>query len=289
MSRFYLKYKWPSFLQIFAIVTFSITTNFEMAKADVSDIMDSVWVVISNGFDDIWPDDQELQGFEFRLGLGTGIMPDYEGSDNYSYKIVPLIDIRYKDVWVIQGTNFRVNFSKRRKLKFGPTLKYKSGRGENQNLVLSGMGSIRATLEAGVFLEYKTRYVVFNADIRQSFGSGQGSELILLLAHGIYQRENFSLGMGYRLKWGSKGHNLTNFGISDIQSTAIDLDAFTPGAGFYNGSANLIGRYQLNNYARIEGLLSMGYILGGAGSSPLVSIKGDKFQLATGVGFRVAF
>jgi outer membrane scaffolding protein for murein synthesis (MipA/OmpV family) len=261
----------------------------QTAKADVSDVMDSAWSAISSGFDYIWPEHRELEDFEIRLGLGTGVMPDYEGSNNYSWKVVPLIDIRFKNVWAIQGTKFRVNVVKHKNIKFGPQLKYKSGRGENKNPILEGMGSIGATLEAGIFTEIKSKYVIFNADLRQSFGSGQGSVLILLLAHGIYQKDDFSLGMGYRFKWGSKGHNYTNFGINDTQSTATGLDAFTPGAGFNNGSANLIGRYHLNLHARLEGLISMGLMLGGSGRSPLVAIEGDKFQLATGVGFRVTF
>ncbi len=260
-----------------------------VAKADVSDVMDSAWGTISSGFDYIWPSGREMQDFEFRLGLGTGIMPDYIGSNNYSWKFVPLIDIRFKDIWAIQGTKFRVNLLKNKNIKFGPTLKYHSGRGENKNPALKGMGSIGATMQAGGFLELKSKYVIFNADLRQSFGSGQGSSLVLLLAHGIYQKDEFTLGMGYRFKWGSKGHNLTNFGITQTQSTATGLYSFTPGGGFNNGSANLIGRYQLSNHTRIEGLISMGLMMGSSGSSPLVTIEGGEFQLTAGFGFRAAF
>lgn len=262
------------------------------AAADIFDTLDSALSTIQSGFEYIWPDDIDVADFDFRLGAGIGVVPDYEGSDNYRLRIVPLIDVRYKDRLSLQGTKFRINVLQSGAFKAGPLIAYRFGRDEGRNRVLEGLGDVNGAMQVGAFAEIQTKSdLLISADIRQALGNSQGLQANLVLGHGIYRSERFALGVGIQLKWMSGRANRTNFGITDAQSAAslAGLDGFTPGGGVNHASLNLLGLYRISKTVRLEGLLSYGRVLGDAADSPLVADVGNANQSIAGLGIRFSF
>ena len=54
------------------------------------------------------PDTTESH-WEFTLGGGVGYAPDYEGSDDYEIKLLPRVEITYRDLVFLDGPSLGVN------------------------------------------------------------------------------------------------------------------------------------------------------------------------------------
>ena len=259
------------------------------AKAGIFDTFDDAMDAIQAGFDYVWPDDIEVEDLSVRLGFGIGVTPDYTGSNDYRFRIVPLIDIRYKNIWAFQGTKFRYNVIRQGDFYAGPLLNFRFGRDEKRNPALAGLGDISDTLDIGAFIEYRKASVVANADLRKALGAGQGLTAQITVAQGIYATEKFALGAAVRAKWGSQKNIQTNFGITAAQSLTSGHRAFDAGSGLSSVGVSLLGRYKLSDRWRLEGLVAVFRLVDDSADGPLVRDVGSPTQALGGVGLRFTF
>lgn len=259
------------------------------AQADVFDTLDSAIESVSSAFDFIWPDDVGLEDFSFKLGAGTGISPDYSGSDNYEFRIIPLIEVKYRNVLVWQGSKIRFNVLNHENVRAGPLVNYLFGRDENENPVLRGLGEISDTAQVGGFVEANYEGTVFSADIRKALGAGQGTRARAILAQVVSFDDRRLVAVALRGDWASETAMQTNYGITATQSANSGLRPFDADGGIEGLGAHLVGRYKFNEKWRIEGIVSYQILTGDAADSPLVDDVGSRHQFVTGVGFRFSF
>ncbi len=247
---------------------------------------------VQDGIDLIWPNRDKEQGTSVRLGFGFGITPDYMGSDNYHLRVVPLIDIKYKDKVQLNASRLSYNMLESGKFTAGPLMNVRFGRSAKQNSVLEGFGDIGDTLEFGAFVRYKTEAAMLSAEYRHGIGAGIGSSILLTAGHGIYKNGRFSAMLAARARWMDRKTMQTNFGITDAQSEASTrgLGAFRTNAGIAEANANLVGSFELNEKVRLLSLISFGKLLSDAADSPIVKTdNGSSTQIITGVGLAIAF
>lgn len=275
-------------LVFFALVCGTVfpTNHIPTAKAD---IFDNAFSTVSSGFDYIWPDGVQFKDFKYRLGLGVGMTPDYSGSNDYSLRVVPLIDVRFKNRWTLQGSKLRVNVLSNEVLKLGPLINYRFGRGESNNLALTGLGNVSGTMQVGAFAELQTGLLLASAEVRQAVGSGHGAEAIFIVGNGLYRDENWLVVMGLRGVWSSGKQTQAYYGVNETQALASGYEVSKMSSGFNDVGLNFIVRYQLNDSARIENIVGVSKIIGSAASSPIVKLKGSTNQVIFGVGFRYSF
>ncbi|WP_191249756.1 MipA/OmpV family protein [Kordiimonas sediminis] len=259
---------------------------------DISDRVESAVEAVQEGLEILWPEGFPKEDFSFRLGIGTGFTPDYVGSDNYRLRFLPILEVKYKDVWRLNGTKLSYTAISRGHFEAGPLINYRFGRSESQNKALRGLGNISDTVEVGGFIQYRTKKMLLNADFRQALGASQGQTLRLTVGHGILKKGPFFMGVGARAKIMNKKGMQTNFGITQQQSDQSEY-GFTPyeaKAGFSEVSGNVVAGYRLNENARIVSLLSVGRLLNGAKNSPLVtSGTGSKYQIIAGTAITFSF
>ena len=247
---------------------------------------------VQDGIDLIWPGRANQEGTSVRLGFGLGLTPDYMGSNNYSMRIVPLIDIKYKDLIQLNGSRLSYNLWNKGNLTAGPLLNIRFGRDARQNSVLEGFGDIGDTFEPGAFIRYQTKAAMISAEYRHGTGAGIGSSVLITAGHGIYKNGRFSAMLAARARWMDRKTMQTNFGLTEAQSQAstLGLPAFTASAGVAEANANLVGSFELNETIRLLGLISYGKLLDAAADSPIVSGEhGSDTQIITGIGLAIAF
>ena len=226
------------------------------------------------------------------IGLAMGGVPDYAGSDNYRVRVLPIIDIRHKDKWRLNGTKFTWNFRPDKKLKAGPLVNLKFGRKERRNTDLYGLGDIGTTVEVGAWLQYRGDYTVATLDYRTALGARQGSMGRLTVTQGLYKGEKFRVGTAARIKWLSGKAMQTNFGITEEQSagSSFRYPVYNASSGFSEASLSLFGIYDLDSKWSVAGLVQASHMLGNAHRSPIVSQGiGDAFQVISGVGIIYSF
>lgn len=259
---------------------------------NLADRFNNAIEAVQEGIDIIWPGDLDSEDVNARLGVGFGWTPDYVGSDSYRFRVLPIIDFRYKEVWRLNGSKFTYSAFRKGEFEAGPLLNLHFGRKESQNQYLTGLGNIPATLEVGAFARFKKESMLLEGDVRQALGAGQGMTVRLTAGHGVYQNGNFVAGLGFRARFMSKKGMQTNFGITQEQSdkSLYGFDTFEAKAGISEVSANVIGAYRLTDKVRLLGLVSVGHLFGSAASSPLSSgTAGSDIQVIAGTGLTFQF
>ena len=245
-----------------------------------------------SGIDSIWPDDLKLDGMTARVGFGIGTTPDYIGSDNYRLRVLPIIDIRYKDRWRLNGGLLTYAAINKGPWQAGPLINLAFGRPESRNRLLSGIRDIGTTFEAGAFARYQTKSGLVSLDYRHSLSDDLGDSVRFTVGHGIYKSGNFVTIVGARARWLSNNAMQRNFGLTqqDSQNSEFGLPAFAANSGVSEVSANVIAAYRLNERVRVLSLLSVGHLLGDAADSPLVGAdSGSPVQVIFGVGMTTQF
>ncbi len=261
-------------------------------RFNISDRFNNALEAVQEGIDLLLPGDLDSQDVKARIGLGIGWTPDYEGSDNYRFRAIPLLDIRYKDVWRLNGSKLTYSAFRSGDFEAGPLINIQGGRGEDSNKALEGLGNISTTLDIGVFARYSTKSMLISGDVRQALGAGQGMQIRLTAGHGIFKSGNFAMGAGIRAKWMSDKAMQTNFGITPEQSanSARGLEVFDADAGVSDVSVNVISVYQITPSVRMLGLVSLGKLLGDAGDSPITGGGyGSSTQFIGGTGIQFMF
>lgn len=261
------------------------------ARAGMSDIFDTAIGTVSAGFDYIWPDDLPIEDFSLRLGAGIGTTPDYAGSDEYRLRIIPLIDLRYKNIITLKGNRLQVNVLRSKHLRAGPLLSLQFGREEKRNAILTGLGNISDAFFAGGFVEGNYKGLFGSVEFRQALGGTQGASARFVVAHGLYQSKDRKTGLiaGIRSDWNSRRSTQVNFGITPQQSFDSGLTVFAPGGGFSKLEIDILGRRQLTRQWRLEWIAGYARLLGGAADSPLVAVNGSPNQFIAGFGGRFFF
>ena len=244
---------------------------------------------IASGLDFILPDDIPVKDLSLRLGIATGISPDYTGSDNYRFRVLPLVDLRYKDIVFLQGTKLKINVLNRDRFRVGPVISYRSGRSENRNTVLAGLGDVPDTFEIGGFMEFYVKGMRLTGDFRQAISDNLGWNARATLSHGVFNSEKILVGVGIGFKWASNNQMDADFGITPAQSEASGIEVFDAGSGPVNVSLSGLARYRLSENWRVDGLVSVRRLLDGAAQSPLTDTFGSKLQLVSGIGVRYGF
>lgn len=244
---------------------------------------------IASGLDFILPDDIPVKDLSLRLGIATGISPDYVGSDNYRVRVLPIVDLRYKDIVFLQGTKLKINVLNKDRFRVGPVISYRSGRSENRNTVLMGLGDVPDTFEIGGFAEFYLSGMRLTGDFRQAVSDNLGWNARATLSHGVFNSEKILVGVGVGFKWASNNQMDADFGITPAQSAASGIPIFDAGGGPVNISLSGLARYRLSEHWRVDGLLSVRRLLDGAARSPLTDTFGSKLQLVTGIGVRYGF
>jgi outer membrane protein len=274
------------------VLPFLFSAGASADRFNISDRFYNALEAVQEGIDLLLPGDLDSQDVTARVGLGLGWTPDYEGSNNYRFRAIPLIDIRYKEVWRLNGGQFTYSAFRSGDFEAGPLLNLNGGRSENTNKALEGLGDISTTLDVGFFARYSTKAMLISGDVRQALGAGRGMQIRLTAGHGIYKSGNFAMGAGVRAKWLSGKAMQTSFGVTPEQSanSARGIEAYDANAGLSDISANLIGVYQLTPSVRMLGLVSVGTLLGSAADSPLTGGGfGSSTQFLGGTGIQFLF
>jgi outer membrane scaffolding protein for murein synthesis (MipA/OmpV family) len=90
------------------------------------------------------------------VGLGVGVAPDYEGSEDTESVPIWLLKGKYDSgrFFSLTGTNLKVNLVPRRDISFGPVFNYRPGRDDVDNQSVDAMQDIDDAFEVGGFADF---------------------------------------------------------------------------------------------------------------------------------------
>lgn len=232
---------------------------------------------------------QEAQGddeaWSFNVGVGAMYRPDYEGSDDYEVRGLPVLGLNYRDIVMLRGgslmidviqasgTGLAENFS------FGPLVKFDQGREADDNPILRNLGDIDKGALAGMFVGYQLGPVDLELTVAQDATSRyEGLIAEIQAGYGFMLTERLRAQIQLSSAWANDDYTQAYFGITRGQARASGLRAFTAAAGVKDAGAALSLNYLLTEHWRVTGRLAYRRLLGDAADSPLVEDEGSANQ-----------
>jgi outer membrane protein len=232
------------------------------------------------------------------VGIGAGIFPDYEGSNNYKAGAAPFFKLTYpKTQWYAQliATELYVNILNHPFLRFGPVGNLRFGRNDTfkvDDILVKKMSEIDNTWEAGAFagVEFidndnpRNRFsatYTFLSDVGNVY-KGYNMSLNARYWHQVLEMMDVTLGVG--ATYADDNFMDTYFSVSESDSEKTGLSVFKAGSGFKDVNVSPAVVIHLSRDWHVGVGMLYKRLLGDAKDSPLTKTVGSPDQFLIGLG-----
>jgi MipA family protein len=241
-------------------------------------------------------------GDSFRIGIGAGTAPDYEGSDDYGFFPFPFFDMSY------QGFGLRSNrlgveadVFPMDALAAGPIVRYDMGRDDDvKDSFVKQLPEVDGSVEVGGFVGtgLPLRFIGMDSDAiitaRLEFvqglnGGHEGATATGSLGLVAPLSSDLTLITSVSTTYMSSDYADAYFSISGPASSASGLAAYEADAGFKDVSVSAIVDYGITENVSLTAIGSYSRLIGDAADSPIVKDRGDENQFFGGIGLSYTF
>ncbi len=248
--------------------------------------------------------------FSGHIGQAVGMRPDYQGSNDTSGIVLPLVDIRQEGFLFIRGASVNQNegygsigwnalnfgYKEHGKRKFGlslgPMIRFNPGRHENDNSALNGLGDIDNNLGTGGFIEARANdWLVDVSATSQKTGKKEDGLLVVFRSSIICRiNKRFSITPAVFTSWGNKDYMQGFYGVDSTQATRSGLMQFNAESGLKDVGFQLSTTYSLSGNFLLNGQVGYQRLLNGAADSPIVdNNNGSRGQISALFGMAYRF
>lgn len=227
------------------------------------------------------------------IGLGVGVVPDYEGSDQYRAQAEPQIDVKYAPL-IIKGTSVGLAVAELKLAKasvrilVGPLARYRIGRDESDNIALQGLGNISNSVEAGGFMEITVGNWTTDMSVGQDVANGHDGLLATFATKYVTPVQNsMSFSYGLSANWADGDYMQSYFGISAAQSATSAYNTYTADSGIKDAGLQLGVSYELSAHWLLNGQAGYQRLFNDSADSPLVNDVGtaNQYQAMAGLSY----
>lgn len=175
----------------------------------------------------------EKNGSQSKLTLGAGVIyaPEYEGSEDYKVRALPVINYRKGRFFVGTLGGVGYDLSNTKDLSYGPILSYQFGRDESDNERLEGLGDIDAGADVGAFARWNLNPFSVNSSLKYGLGDVEGAQVKLGVGYALPLSAKDSLRFEASVDWADEEVMQTYFGVTPEQSSRSGLDQYDASSG----------------------------------------------------------
>lgn len=244
--------------------------------ADVSEDIDE-----APGYED--PKDSKRE-WALSIGIAGGVSPEYEGSDTYEFGLGPNLAGSWRDIFFFKGKTLGANLIRQKNLKVGPVLSWTSGRDEDDNDTLDGLGDVDSSTELGGFVSYRLKPWRFRMEARQDVNSGHEGALVELSGGTTLPFEKPLVFVALGTTWASDDYMESFFGIDAKQSANSGHKKYKAESGIKDVNISLTAGYPISNRWRLGGKIEYKRLLGDAADSPITDAE-NQFLAGFGLSY----
>lgn len=268
---------------------------FEKCANRVSLSLASFGLVMTMGTASLYAQDYGLANANsqspWSVSLGAGIMaaPEFEGSDKYEARFLPLVHVEYMNRFFLSTHDglgaFIVN---RPEWQLGVVAKYNPGRDQDDSSLLDGLGDIDPGVELGGFAAWTPGPYAFKLTALQGVGDVEGFQLKASAGHSFEPIKSVRWTNSVETTFANSTYNDTFFGISEKQSQRSRYQTYDAGNGIKDVSFNTGVSWGVTDAISLKTFGQYKRLTGPAADSPLVK-AGSSNQWALGAGVVYAF
>lgn len=229
-------------------------------------------------------------------GVAVGFLPDYEGSDDYTFGIAPAFRYtfqRQERYIQLLANELTVNLLNNPNLRLGPVLSYHFGRNNQiDDRQVKRMTEIDGSLLGGVFADYvfrlsqnpRHRFIVGGQAQYDLGGESHGWKFSGSARYWHPIATPVDLFVTTAVNFATKDYMDTYFGVSSVDSTRSGLPHYTAGGGVKDFVLAGGGTFYLSRSWVTTAGVRYSRLLDHASDSPIVDDRGSENQFFTGVG-----
>jgi outer membrane protein len=218
-------------------------------------------------------------------GLGFGIVPDYEGSSDYTVVPLPYLSMRFANnmsvLWIANKVS--ANLVPHRNWMAGPLVEYIRSRADVDNNRVDRMKNVDAALMMGGFVGYRIERFTFMLEAMQDVANANDGAVVRLkgLYHMPIDEEWSALFIAYTT-WASDDYMDAYFGVNQADSTRSGLHTYSADAGFKDVGFVVPVTYSPWEHWSFMGAVGYKRLVGDAEDSPVVDDAGNANQFIAG-------
>jgi len=233
------------------------------------------------------------------VGVSAGVVPDYEGSDDYMFGALPALNLQFENRHIrLLGSYLEVNILNHDALQFGPIARYRFGRDEDiEDKVIKEIHQVDDSFEVGAFAGFLIRdnqnpRIRYGASLSylQDVSDGHDGFTIQASARAWYPvSKAIDLGIAGGGTYASDDYMSAYFDVTGEDSISTPLPVYDAEEGLKDVyiqpmlMVHLSKSWHLGAGIRIKSLLS------DAKNSPVVDDRGSDMQVIAGVGVAYAW
>ncbi len=234
---------------------------------------------VSGGPSDRW---------RYTLGLGAVAVPDYEGSDDYEPRPLPIARIqkghRYGQLF---GAKLTSNLIPHPNYRLGPVVNYRGERDDVDNGAVDKLSDVDAALEVGAQMGYdhKLGGGVIGAEVEWVHDVADGHDGWLLTPEIHYRRplgDRWKFNLAVSTTYASEDYMETYFSVTPGDAAKSGLPVFGASDGFKDVSVNVALAYDITERWDLGVIGSWKRLLNDAEDSPVTKV-GDENQFIAGL------
>jgi MipA family protein len=235
----------------------------------------------------------DSSGWTVTIGAKAGVFPDYEGSNRYIFRPLPLFDVRPAGtpprfsspresitLGVVEQNGFRAGIAG--KLRFP--------RREGDDPDLRGLGDVDWGAELGGFAEYwPVQWLRAHAELRQGVGAHHGLVSDVLVDAVWPVTPMLTLSGGPRLTAQSQKAVSPYFDVTAAQSAASGLPIYSTRGGITSWGMGGQARYEWSPQWATYVYVEYQRLVGDVANAPIVALRGSRDQFESGLGVTYSF
>ncbi len=226
---------------------------------------------------------------DFAIGLGAGVVPDYEGSDDYEGVILPAVEARFNNGMYFEmlGLNARFNLiptSWVSWLRLGPVYNYRDSRSDVDNSQVEDLRNVSDANELGAFggFEYKG-WFAFIEWLADTGDAHDGSYGTLKGGYNWQITDAWLLSIGAEGTYASDDYMETYFSIDGDNAARSGLSRYDADGGMKDVALNLGVNWGFAQNWDLRGLVQIKQLVGDADDDSPVTDEGSETQFFGGL------
>jgi outer membrane protein len=245
--------------------------------------------------------DLDLENVPNVFGVAVGAVPDYRGSDDYTFGIAPIFRYTFQgqERYIqLLANELTINLLNDKMFRFGPLLNYHFGRTDDvDDELVSRMVEIDDTVEAGAFADIvwadaqeRRKRFILGAKLYQDVGDeSDGLRANISARYWQPVAKPLDLGIAAGAIYQDDDYADHYFGVNSDNAGTSGLPFFTADGGVNEYYMVVSGIFYLNKNWLLSAGVRGSVIACDPADSPLVDQQGDSTQWIGGAGIGYVF
>lgn len=211
--------------------------------------------------------------WEFVLGGGAALVPEYEGSDDMKVQPLPIVSATYDDWLQIATDGATADVYRSGPFTFSATLGYEGGRDDDDDKALHGLGDVDFGVTTGARAAAEFGPATVSLEVEKTLGGSDGLRGIAGVELGQAVTPRLRLGVGASVTLADDNRMQSYFGVDRKQAQRSGYRRYDADAGPERVDLEASALLNLDDSWFLKGQAGLGLLVGDAADSPITQRK----------------